>query len=171
MVERITADMPEEVTRGHRFRYHLAAGFLSPGCLVLDAACGTGYGYDILTKLYGIDYLGVDKDPPAPQRGRFTTLGVDLETWSPPWDPDIFIGFETIEHLDNYDAYLDAARRAKQWTIMSVPIVPTVGINPWHKHDFQRGQLIDLFLDRNWRLFQAIDQPSEMSKIYVFQRI
>jgi len=177
MLERITDATPEEQTRGHRFRYHLAAGFLAPGDVVLDAACGTGYGSTILHHRGGIVYHGVDKE--VTEMGGFTrryAFGavtfsqVDLQVWQPNHAFDVFVGFETIEHLDDYSNYLNIAAQARSWVLLSAPVVPTVGINPYHRHDFTRAQLVDLFQDPLWGLFQVVDQPSEQSEIYVFRR-
>lgn len=174
-MERITDLTPEIETRGHRFRYHLAAGFLKPGDRVLDAACGSAYGANILTARDGVRYQGVDKEAAGPfshvnLTGDPHFLSADLETWQPDFPFDVFVGFETAEHLDDYNNYLDIARSAERWAILSVPIVPTVGVNPYHKHNFQRGELIDHFIDSRWLLFQAVDQPTELSEIYVFRR-
>jgi len=179
MIERITDATPEEQTRGHRFRYHLAAGFCLPDDRVLDAACGTGYGYEILEP-YGVGYLGVDKidrsqvQLPDHLSSAWTSWDpyrqVDLETWQPDFKFDVFIGFETIEHLNDYSNYLRVATQARSWVLLSTPVTPTVGINPYHRWDFARGQLVDLFQDPGWELFQLVDQPSEQSEIYVFRR-
>jgi cyclopropane fatty-acyl-phospholipid synthase-like methyltransferase len=59
VTERITPGMAN--TEGHRLRYHLAAGFLERSDVVLDAACGIGYGSDILTARGGVTYIGIDK--------------------------------------------------------------------------------------------------------------
>lgn len=175
-MERITSDMPEELTRGHRFRYHLAAGFACPGDWVVDAACGSGYGGSILMRRGKINYYGVDKSFQVVTENIQTDTGLviispgDLETWVPDIEFDIFVGFETIEHLDDYTAYLKAASEARKWVLLSTPVVPTMGVNPYHRHDFGRGQLVDLFQSPNWDLFQIVDQPSEKSEIYVFRR-
>lgn len=172
MGERITPETSGSSRDGHEFRYHLAAGFLSAGDVVLDAACGGGYGADILQE-QDVDYYGVDRDLSGlwvTGRLKRQFLQHDLVTWEPEFEFDVFVGFETIEHLDDYRHYLQMVKRAKKWICVSVPVIPTVGINPWHKHDFRSSELPPLIEDEDWRLFQGVGQPSEFSEIYVFRR-
>lgn len=46
--ERLTASSLEQIEIGHQARYYWALQHVSPGELVLDAACGNGYGSRIL---------------------------------------------------------------------------------------------------------------------------
>jgi len=161
-------------TAGHEARYALAAGFLRPGDVVVDAACGIGYGALILDAHDDVTYYGVDRDTSVvtvkPHRRR-TFIEADLRSWRPPFEFDVVAGFETIEHLDSYDVYLDWARRARRYIIVSVPIVPTKHDNVFHVHDFERDDLVQLITAaEEWRLFQYFDQPWEHSCVYVFAR-
>lgn len=168
--------MPERLVRGdgyaregHEFRYRLAAGFAGWRS-VLDAACGTGYGAKLLD---AASYTGVDisldhlEVASAP---CMTFRAADLNAWVPDFQYDVFVSFETIEHLADYRALIAAAKRARQWAILSVPVVPTKHVNPWHLHDFQPGDLQALMADDRWRHFQTVQQPSELSEISVFAR-
>ena len=161
-------------TAGHEARYALAAGFLRPGDVVVDAACGIGYGALILDAHDDVTYYGVDRDTSVvtvKRHRRRTFIEADLQTWQPSFDFDVAVGFETIEHLDNYDVYLDWARRARRYIIVSVPIVPTKHDNVFHVHDFERDDLVQLITAaEEWRLFQYFDQPWEHSCVYVFAR-
>ena len=161
------------VTYGHEARYCLAAGFLRPGDVVVDAACGIGYGCLILDAHGDVDYYGVDKDlsglavQPAVGR-RF--IEADLTTWRPNFSFDVVVGFETIEHLTDYSTYVSWAHEALRYIVVSVPVVPTVGANPFHVHDFGRDDMTNLFANGEWELFQFFEQPSEVSGVYVFAR-
>jgi len=173
LIERITTDMFGPLTRGHEARYCLAAGFLRPGDVVVDAACGIAYGASVMCAHGDVTYIGVDKDlsevvivEPSVVR----LIEADLTTWRPEFDFDVAVGFETIEHLSDYSTYLEWCRRARRFALLSVPIVPTVGTNPFHVHDFDRDELIELFLNDDWDLFQYLDQPSELAGLYVFAR-
>lgn len=174
MYERITASDPVGPARyGHDFRYRLAAGFISRNDCVVDAACGSGYGLSLLD-MPDVDYYGADYWMPIDfsVEGDGVWLDVDLESWepSPSFLFDVFLGFETIEHLHDYTAYLALAKNARKWIIMSVPVVPTVGVNPYHHHDFVPGQLQALLEDENWEHYQTVQQPSEFSEIVVMRR-
>lgn len=182
MYERITATDPSGPARyGHDFRYHLAAGFIKTGYTVLDAACGTGYGPLVMGN-FGYAYLGVDRVTPTdlPTWGEYPNyIDWRIEDLIAPshWicdfaanRTDVFIGFETIEHLANYSNYIELAKSVEHWIIMSAPVVPTKHINPWHLHDFVPGQLQLLLEDENWEHYQTVQQPSEVSEIVVMRR-
>ena len=175
MIERITQDNCVGPARyGHEFRYRLAAGFIERGDTVLDAACGTGYGYQVLRDLGSlslVDYIGVDRLPKEEVEIPFSRyLDEDLTTWFPSWDFDVFLGFETIEHLPNYRNYIDIAHQAGKWVILSTPVVPTLHLNPHHVHDFASGDLQKLFEDEEWEHYQTVQQPSELSEITILRR-
>jgi hypothetical protein len=174
VVERITPEMFGRPTAGHEARYALAAGFLRPGDVVVDAACGIGYGALLLDAHDDVTYYGVDRDTAivaVKEHPRRTFIQADLQAWQPPFEFDVAVGFETIEHLENYQTYLEWVRRAKRYVIVSVPIVPSKHENVFHVHDFERDDVIQLVTaDDQWRLFQYFDQPWEHSCVYVFAR-
>lgn len=174
MIERISMDMLGPATRGHEVRYCLAAGLLRPGDVVIDAACGIGYGCEILDARRDTTYYGVDIDlshvaiKPSPSR---CFIAADLTSWRPSFPFDVVVGFETIEHLSDYSTYVEWARNARRYIVVSVPIVPTVGINAFHLHDFEAGDMVKLFADDDtWELFQFFEQPAEVSGVYIFAR-
>jgi cyclopropane fatty-acyl-phospholipid synthase-like methyltransferase len=161
-------------TAGHEVRYALAAGFLRPGDVVVDAACGIGYGALILDAHRDVTYYGVDRDTSVvaveeDERRKF--IEADLQTWQPSFEFDVAVGFETIEHLEDYRTYLDWVRRARRYILLSVPIVPTKEWNVFHVHDFERDDIFQLVIaDDQWWCFQYFDQPWAHSCVYVFAR-
>lgn len=178
MSERIYPDdmhPANEMALGHRFRYLLARGFLVPGDKVVDAACGCGYGSAILRKAADIVY-GFDYDKSAVEYAsnhypdcQFTH--VDLDAWDPGTnDFDVAVSFETIEHLVNEPkVFADKLKKAaSRLIIVSAPIVPTVGTNHYHKHDLTDEQMVSLFQDENWMLYEKIKQ--RVYGVYVFCR-
>jgi SAM-dependent methyltransferase len=179
-MERITQDNCVGPARyGHEFRYRLAAGFMNHDVRVLDAACGTGYGYEILYNICGCEdfwYLGVDKSYPDNQELNSNSVKIyfaeaDLSTpWLPNWSFDIFLGFETIEHLASHDNYVNIAHQAGKWILVSAPVVPTRHLNPHHVHDFIPGQLREMFQNEDWEHYQTVQQPSELSEIVILRR-
>jgi len=173
VIERITREMFGPVTQGHEARYCIAAGFLRPGNVVIDAACGIAYGASLLCTHGDVTYYGVDKDLSEvidSTAEDIHLIEADLTVWTPSFEFDVVVGFETIEHLADYSVYLNWARRARRFALFSVPIGPTVGTNPFHLHDFQREDLIELFIGDDWHLFQYFDQPSELAGVYIFAR-
>jgi hypothetical protein len=174
VVERVSPEMFGRATAGHEARYALAAGFLRPGDVVVDAACGIGYGALILDAHGDVTYYGVDRDisiVAVEEHPRRTFIEADLQSWQPPFEFDVAVGFETIEHLENYQMYIEWVRRSKRYIIVSVPIVPSKHENVFHFHDFERDDIIQLVTaDDEWRLFQYFDQPWEVACVYVFAR-
>jgi hypothetical protein len=174
LVERVNPEMFPRKIAGHEARYALAAGFLRPGDVVVDAACGIGYGALVLDAHRDVIYYGVDRDISiiaVEEHPRRTFVEADLQRWQPTFELDVAVGFETIEHLENYQPYLEWARRARRYIIVSVPIVPTKHDNVFHFHDFERDDIVQLIkADAEWRLFQFFDQPWEKSCVYVFAR-
>lgn len=166
--------MPENERRGHEIRYRMARGFIEPGDTVVDAACGAGYGADILTNGLDIEYIGYDAFMPSKlknqSRDNRKFIKQDLCEFEIAIDPDVFVGFETIEHLTDYTTYVKSAKKSRKWIIVSAPIIPTKHINPYHLHDFQYGDLVRLFADHEWEEYQTIQQPTEFSEISIFRR-
>lgn len=169
MIERITTETAGHERAGHELRYRLAAGHLEPGDTVLDAACGTGYGSSFAP--FGVRWIGVDIvpliEPPFQDKGRWITA--DLCTFEPEFRFDVAVSFETLEHVQDPDAVIGVLCRAERLVICSVPIVPTVGLNPFHLHDFTLWDLPRLFERRGWSLAHCLLQPAELSAIYVFE--
>lgn len=158
---------------GHEFRYQLAAGCLTPDDVVIDAACGSGYGAAILEARGSIFYYGIDRDLTDLECVETKTrrfIEADLQTWRPEFGFDVFIGFETIEHLDDYANYVTLAKRAQHIILLSTPIVPTTHENQYHLHDFEPGDLARLIEDDTWGCVQTVRQPAEVAEICLFMR-
>jgi SAM-dependent methyltransferase len=168
--------------RGHEFRYRLASGFCRESDVVLDAACGTGYGREILQRpswddCSTVEYRGVDRDLSALEikynweRTHYFTEA-DLDAWVPDFRFDVFVSFETLEHVQYPDHLLSIGAQARQWLIASVPVVPTKHVNEFHLHDFEPGWLEEAMSGYpDWEHYQTVQQPSEASEISVFQRV
>lgn len=180
MSERIYPDdmnPANDMALGHRFRYMMARGFLTTSDSVLDAACGCGYGSSILSKV-AKSVIGYDYDAEAVEYARShypTDTGgfsqMDLDAWDPSENSyDAVISFETIEHLVQEPAVFAAKlkKAASRLIIISAPIVPTVGTNHYHKHDLTDDQMVSLFQDENWMLYEKIKQ--RVYGVYVFAR-
>lgn len=167
-VERITADTTGPSRAGHELRYRLAAGFTQIGDTVLDAACGIGYGASFAPP--SVAWVGVDVEPVvAPEFERLGRWVVaDLCDWQPDTAFDVAVSFETLEHVADPEALVDLLCQARRLVVCSVPIVPTVGLNPFHLTDFTLWDLPRTFATRGWNLHQCLLQPAELSAIYVF---
>lgn len=165
-LERLVAerDLHMDMTRecgprsdAHLVRYALAAEWIRPGDAVLDCACGLGYGTAILAAhSMGSSFLGVDIDAGsiAYAQENFAQYLIDYRLSSATKldfiadrSVDMVVSFETLEHLDDYSAFLAEVARILRPGGRVVVSVPNLWIdetgrdpNPHHLHvfDFER---------------------------------
>lgn len=91
----------------HLHRYQFAGELVQDHDIVLDAACGTGYGSRILsekaTKVYGID---ISEDAVQYANEHYSAENISFQTMSvekldfPDDFFDLIVSFETIEHVE-----------------------------------------------------------------------
>ena len=164
---------PDDVTgretyQLHVERYEFAAKFVGAG-RVLDCACGVGYGTAILARTGAgqPEVSGVDVDASAVEyatahyRGeRVTFAQADGTSFS--GEPfDAIVSFETIEHVPDPDALLDNFARLLKpggTLIASVPVTPSVDVNPYHLHDFTEASFRRMFERRGFTELDALLQ-------------
>ncbi len=137
------------IRESHEYRYKVAARYVRPTDIVVDAACGTGYAKPILK---AARYVGIDK----------VALGADivadLETWEPDFDFDVFVSVETIEHLFDWKHLLAMGRRAKRVMIISTPIIPSTMSNEFHVQNFTFAQITKELVRDGWKLVHCEEQ-------------
>lgn len=151
--------------RGHVERYELAASMIRPGEVVLDAACGIGYGSVVFAENAPTHtYIGVDREAPE-LLGPEASIIADLDVWEPDFSFDVAVCFETLEHLANPARFARILIQANRLVLASVPTVPTMASNPYHLHDFTVESALDLFAGAH--VLDVIPQPAELSHIFV----
>jgi 2-polyprenyl-3-methyl-5-hydroxy-6-metoxy-1,4-benzoquinol methylase len=120
--ERQTGRTLEEIEVGHRARYYWALQHINPRALVLDAACGNGYGSRILAA-GGARVVGVDIADDAIAFAKYHFGGEDiafsvgrlddgstLARIGDEYGPfDAVVSLETIEHLEDPHGFLSSA--------------------------------------------------------------
>lgn len=149
-------DMSREVgprSDAHLVRYALAAEWVRPGDTVLDCACGLGYGSAILAAASrGKRFIGIDIDEESIKYARenfnhypveyiaASAIKLDFLT---DHSVDFVVSFETIEHLENYELFLDEVRRILTPDGRLICSVPNLWVdetgqdpNPYHYHAF-----------------------------------
>jgi len=143
----VPTDMHQNIDtyQQHLARYVWALAFIKHK-LVLDAACGTGYGSNLLAtiarKVVGWDvetraidycrlhYPNVVFD--VVDLTKLDRMGVSFDT---------VITFETLEHLEKPEEFLAWTKEHSKQCIGSLPIqCPT----PYHKHVYSSGDIIKL---------------------------
>lgn len=92
----------------HLARYNFASQFVA-NKNVLDIACGTGYGSEMLAKAGAAHVDGVDLSPSNieyakahHQHEKITFRTGDITTYTSDTKYDVVVSFETIEHVQDY---------------------------------------------------------------------
>jgi O-antigen biosynthesis protein len=143
----------------HLERYKWAKNKIK-GTIVANAACGTNYAYQLLKDtdnlVIGFD-INVDALNIARDKGRDLVIWKDIEK-------EEFSGFtsmvclETLEHLKNPFVFLKNISLSIKEMVISVPIVPTKGINRWHLHDFTEESFKTDIKNLGWEIKDSFKQ-------------
>ena len=122
-------------------RYKLAANLISRNDIVLDIACGTGYGTLMLAE-NSLNIKGVDISERAikyakkhyKNRSNIDFIQSDLFNFNE--SADIVVSFGTIEHIpgDIEDTLIKLMSLARKRLICSVPYMEIAGANKHHAH-------------------------------------
>lgn len=108
------------ITRlGHLERYKLATKLIPHHSVVLDAACGCGYGTEMLSRKSSLA-IGIDRDPDSinlcKQKYKMNR-SIDFlvsNVGELPFDDSFFdsvVGMEMIEHIENPERFASEAHR------------------------------------------------------------
>lgn len=150
----------EKGIREHLGRYDLALGFLKETDVVLDAACGSGYGSDILAGK-ARKVLGLDFSDHAIQHARknypkknivFEKADLGKGTGLPDDSVDVIVSFETLEHILGQDEMLAEFKRILKpdgKLIISTPDkdILSGGLesdNPFHLKELDKEEFLSL---------------------------
>lgn len=136
------------------FRHYEIASSFVVGKRVLDIACGTGYGSQILAKAGAMTTIGVDVCEETIEYACNHYLSANVEficadaeqyTESQPFE--VICSFETIEHLYNPERFLQNVYQLlvpQGYLILSVPLGETRHIDPYHLHKFSQQSICSL---------------------------
>lgn len=173
----------------HLARYNLASKFVA-NRKVCDAACGSGYGSEILSLAGASSVDGIDISKEAIEVAKVTFKEDEKITFTVadvvqlPFQNDVFdtfVSFETIEHLGNGYLLIDEAARVLKkggFFIVSTPNRRITGkgllfeeqpLNKYHKHEFTGVEFISALTEKfyiNMIFGQNFNVPIELhSKI------
>ena len=159
--ERTLPDVPAE---NYWYRRHLAvyewiAARVARG-VVLDMACGEGYGSDVLSRT-AARVVGVDGNPEAHEHAKLRYTGPNLtfewgavETFGEPASFDAVVFLQTIEHVIDPPAVLAHFRRILKPGGVAFVSTPNVlklapaghakSDNPWHLREYRAGEFAEL---------------------------
>ncbi len=154
-------DVVEEI---HLERYRFAAQFARER-VVLDCACGIGYGAFLLATRGGASRVtGVDiaKEAIRKAKGLYRNLNLSYEIIAPsslPFEDKLFdtiVSFETIEHADSPKQFLVELKRVLKEDGMLVISTPNKRFhsfgkrtpwNPFHSVEFYPKEFLSLLKD------------------------
>ena len=136
-------------------RYRMAATFMKKDSRILDIACGTGYGSQMLARFTGQQVVGVDSDISALKIGvrhynhaNITFQHGDIEkTWF-PYHFGLVVCLETLEHLKEPELFLSktlSCMGAGATIVISVPVTEKKGDNPYHIHFWRESHVMEMF--------------------------
>lgn len=152
-------NMSWELFLQHVGRYLFASPYVS-GKIVLDAACGSGFGLEILsrkaTKAVGIDnsWETIQYCKSRHKKTNLYFVQMDCNSLAFPASYfDIIISFETLEHLQDTDLFLQELGRILKkggLLIMSTPNRENFSLyskrikNPFHVKEFSADEFVKL---------------------------
>jgi len=165
-------DHDKENTERHIARYTFASKFLTSSSIVLDCACGSGYGSNILAKK-AKEVIGVDMHPNTIEFASQTYLksnisficsdlfDLDLEENS----FDLIVSLETLEHILEQETWLkkiNTLLKKDGTAIISSPMLryrngkPYI-TNPYHISELPKKELLNL-ISKNFGLVEFFAQ-------------
>ena len=138
----------------HVTRYRGALPVVS-GRVVLDIACGSGYGSSILAEqaahVYGVD---VDPDAVAYAQAHFGAPNVEFSVGDavaiplPDDSVDVVVTFETLEHIADQRAFMHEIKRVLRPDGIALISTPNdkefAEGNHFHLHEFEYDELLEL---------------------------
>lgn len=137
----------------HIGRYEIATNYVL-GKRVLDIACGSGYGSQMLRVAGASSVVGVDISSQIVEyaQKQYQIPGIDFicsdaEQFECSEPFDVIVSFETIEHLKDPTSFLKQLHNylaTNGVLIISVPLGETRHFDPYHLHAFTQDQIFTL---------------------------
>jgi ubiquinone/menaquinone biosynthesis C-methylase UbiE len=149
--ERLGNDPRSELWGEHRSRYRFAESYVA-GQSVLDVACGSGFGLEMLRAVgarpIGVDYAGetlseIRAHQPAAALLRADATRLPLRTAS----VDHVVSFETIEHVPDATALVREIRRVLRPGGRLILSTPNRAFGPPQRHTANRFHVREFTAD------------------------
>ncbi|WP_339698754.1 class I SAM-dependent methyltransferase [Algoriphagus aquimarinus] len=156
--ERLIPGVYGQIAIDHLHRYSIAYPLVA-NKVVLDIACGEGYGSSLLSKVAD-QVIGVDISETTVNHAkqRYNSNNLSFRVGSADKIPvednffDIVVSFETIEHLENHDEMISEIKRVLKHNgllIISSPNKVEYSVarnysNPFHEKELNKGEFEEL---------------------------
>ncbi len=149
----------DEIRKDHLARYEFAYSSISRGDMVIDAACGCGYGSYILSRkavrVYGIDSSieAIDYALKYYNNDRIFYLQREIPCELPV--ANVGVCFETIEHVTNPLGLLKEFKEKTNRLFASVPNQDRLPFKkeqfPFHHRHYTKYEFCELLLEAGWK--------------------
>lgn len=159
VMERIVPEVETyETYQEHYARYNFASKFCKER-MVLDVACGVGYGAHHLIKNGAKSVIGVDmsKDAITYAKAYYTHPKIAFiagDATKLPFSDnffDVIVSFETIEHIKEYERYLSECKRVLKGEGVFICSSPNKRdentLNPHHVREFYLEEFYEMIND------------------------
>lgn len=169
VMERIVPETETyETYQEHYARYNFASNFCEDK-IVLDVACGVGYGSYHLTKNSAKSVIGVDisKDAITYAKAHYADQKIEFMEGDAADLPfpdnffDVIVSFETIEHIREYKKYLSECKRVLKEGGVFICSSPNKRnentLNPHHIREFYLDEFYEMMND-NFRDVELFGQ-------------
>ncbi len=142
--ERQAASSLAGIRQDHRARYQFSCQFIKPGDIVLDCACGVGYGSFILSQQsQSKEIFGVDKSTSAIIFAKKYYTGnkikyLQQDIFLTSFEDDSFdcvVSFETLEHVQGEDLVSLFYKKLKKNKLLLIS-TPNEEAMPFKKENF-----------------------------------
>jgi SAM-dependent methyltransferase len=173
--ERFSPHFKGDIALDHMARYALAATMIQSTHEVLDVASGEGYGTALLAAVAN-RVTGMDRSAEAVEhasakyvRPNLRYLRGNAEQMLDLRDEffDVVVSFETIEHLQYPNTFLNEVKRVLKPTGFLIISTPDEEVfnegraapNPFHLHEFSRYDF-DVTLTDRWKYTRLLGQTT-----------
>ncbi|MGC2236783.1 MAG: class I SAM-dependent methyltransferase [Pyrinomonadaceae bacterium] len=157
----------------HYMRYHFARQHIKG--VVLDIACGCGYGTYMLTQktpdvsnVIGVDIYqeAIDYANEHYKNDRNEFICSSIEDFYTDKQINFAVSIETIEHLEHPDQLVNLFKSLRiDEALITYPTRKTTHYNPYHKHDFT-FQAIEKLFSPDYTIYDHYQYHREF--IYIF---
>ena len=156
-------------------RYRLTLDYIEQTGLVLDAACGSGFGSAILSQkakmIYGID---ISRDAINYAKGKYGKNNIKFsrgDVQKIKFKDDFFdvaIGIETLEHVKHPELYLQELKRVTKnygKVVISTPQKKGGLLTPYHIYEYDFCEFKEL-LQKYFKVEEIIGLKRERPPIF-----
>jgi predicted SAM-dependent methyltransferase len=163
----------------HVGRYRFALKYVQPGFRITDAACGIGYGANLLSGCERVSIEAIDVDEGALEYARrhYSNPAISFRRQDLVAEPsiaedvDLVVSFETIEHLSDPMGFLRSVHRALRPTglfICSTPNEETMPLrsaeNPYHFRHYRPAEFEELLRGNGFFIVDRVTQTDRNSE-------